>query len=188
MKLIVGLGNPGKGYKNTRHNCGFMQIDFYAQKNNIEFNKKNYNGIFGELVFEGEKIIFLKPQKFINLSGEVIKDFVNYYKISLNDILIISDDLSLPPGSFKLKRKGSSGGHNGLKNIEKELKSDHYKRFKIGIGRNDNMLVSDFVLGNLRKEAKEKIEEVFLIGNSIIDDFLKYDFDYLMNKYNKKKR
>src|SRR5574344_2330767 len=147
MKLIVGLGNPGKVYENTRHNMGFMTIDNYAKKKNIDINKNKFNGLYGEYNYRGEKIILLKPCSYINLSGEVIKKYVDYFKIDINDLLIIHDDLDIPLGNIKLKPSGSSGGHNGLKNIELNLKRKDYKRIKIGISNNKMIDTKDYVLG-----------------------------------------
>ena len=118
--LIVGLGNPGKEYENTRHNIGFMFLDYYMNTlgNNDKWSKK-FNGLYKEIMIDGEKIIFLKPQSYVNLSGEVVLKFKNYFNIDINDILVICDDLDLNFLNFKLREKGSSAGHNGLKNIEK---------------------------------------------------------------------
>ena len=131
MKLIVGLGNPGKEYKNTRHNIGFMALDRIADAYNESFNKENLFGKYFIFNVNGEKVIFLKPQKYMNLSGEVVRDFVSYYKINTEDIIIIVDDLDLPTGKIRLRTHGSSGGHNGLKNIELCLGTKNYKRLKI---------------------------------------------------------
>ena len=121
MKLIVGLGNPGKLYENTRHNIGFMAIDNYVKSLNLSFSNSKFDGIYVKTRINDNEVIFLKPQKFINLSGEVISKFMNFYKISTEDILIIHDDLDIECGKYKLKYKGTSGGHNGLKNIEKMI-------------------------------------------------------------------
>lgn len=183
MKLIVGLGNPGKDYKGTRHNVGFMVIDEVAQRHNAVFNKQK-GALYAQILVDDEKVILLKPQKYINLSGEVILDFINYYKIDLKDILIISDDLDLAVGSYKLKIKGSSGGHNGLKNIEQNLGTIEYQRLKIGISNNKDIETRDYVLGEFSKEEKEIIEKVIDKTVDIVIDFVKIDFLNLMNKYN----
>ena len=117
--MIVGLGNPGMEYENTRHNVGFMVIDKFIEHIGYVSMKKKYDGLYCEVFYQNEKIIILKPQKYINLSGEVVKKFIDYYKIDISDILIINDDLDLPVGCYKLKPSGGSAGHNGLKNIEK---------------------------------------------------------------------
>ena len=184
MKLIVGLGNPGKEYENTRHNIGFQTIDRYANKLGVSIMKSKFNGLFSETLINGEKVVLLKPQSYINLSGEVIRKFVDFYKISINDILIIHDDLDLAVGTYKIKKKGSSGGHNGLKNIELHLGTQEYKRIKIGISNNKNMDTKDYVLGKLSIEENETLNEVKNIVLNILDDYFKVSFEELMSKYN----
>lgn len=186
MKLIVGLGNPGREYEMTRHNIGFMTIDKYASKLGVSITKEKFNGLYGETIINGEKIILLKPQSFINLSGEVIRKYVDFFKINIEDILIIHDDLDLTLGTYKVKQKGSSGGHNGLKNIELHLGTQEYKRIKIGISNNKLMDTKDYVLGRLSKEEQEIIDKVKDTVVDIIDDYLRFDFNTLMNKYNHK--
>ena len=186
MKLIVGLGNPGIEYNNTRHNIGFMVIDRLLERYNHDKLKDKFGGLYTEVVIDNEKLMLLKPQKYINLSGEVIKKFVDYYKVDINDILIINDDLDLEIGNFKLKPTGSSAGHNGLKNIELMLGTQDYKRLKIGISNNKNIDTKDYVLGKISKEEKEKIDEVIDISMNIIDDYIKLSFTELMSKYNRK--
>ena len=186
MKLIVGLGNPGREYENTRHNIGFMFIDEYAKEKGIEINKKKFNGLYVDFINNGEKTILLKPQTYMNLSGESVRAFVDFFKINIEDILIISDDLDMPIGKFKLRPTGSSGGHNGLKNIELHLNTQNYKRLKIGISHNKNIDTKDYVLGNLSKENQDTINDLKKIVNNIIDDFYKLDFEKLMAKYNHK--
>lgn len=186
MKLIVGLGNPGKEYEKTRHNIGFMTIDKFASKLGVEINKDKFNGLYCDVNIGGEKVILLKPQSYINLSGEVIRKYVDFFKIDINDILIIHDDLDLPVGTYRVKQQGSSGGHNGLKNIELHLGTQEYKRIKIGISNNKLMDTKDYVLGKLSKEETEEIEKVKNIVLDIIDDYFKLDFNSLMNKYNRK--
>ena len=187
MKLIVGLGNPGKEYENTRHNAGFRFIDTYAKTKNLTFNKEKFHGLYTEFIYNDEKIILLKPEKFMNLSGEVIRDFVKFFKIDLKDIFIICDDLDTEIGSFRLRYKGSSGGHNGLKNIEKHLHTSDYKRLKIGIGNKKEKDPIDYVIGKVTKEELEKMNSINAKAENIIDDYLTLDFDNLMNKYNPKR-
>ena len=186
MKLIVGLGNPGKEYEKTRHNIGFMILDYIAQYLNVEFNKNKFNGNYTELIYEGEKYILLKPEKYMNLSGEVIRDFVNFYKIDLSDIFIIHDDLDTEVGTYRLRYQGGSGGHNGLKNIELHLHTKVYNRMKIGISNNKMIDTKDYVLGKFSPEEMEKLNEIFAISISIFKDYNKLSFDNLMNKYNKR--
>ena len=186
MKLVVGLGNPGKEYEFTRHNAGFIILDNFLEHIGNPIMHEKFNGIYYEYFYNNEKIIFLKPQKYINLSGEVIKDFVNYYKINIEDILIINDDMDILIGNYKLKSSGSSAGHNGLKNIEQELKTNEYKRLKIGISRNKEITTTDYVLGKFSKEEFDKLNEVVKESVFILEDYLNMSFLDLMNKYNKK--
>ena len=184
MKLIVGLGNPGKEYENTRHNVGFFIIDNYLKTKNIIDFKSKFNGLYVDTIINGEKVIFLKPQSYMNLSGEVVKKFVDFYKIPIENILIIHDDLDIELGKYKLKTNSSSGGHNGLKNIELHLKTQDYKRLKIGISNNKTLDTKDYVLGHFSKEERKIIDNSIKICQNIIDDFIKIDFDRLMGKYN----
>jgi len=184
MKLVVGLGNPGREYEKTRHNIGFITIENYADKLGVLINKSKFNGLYGETLIDGEKVILLKPQSYINLSGEVIRKFVDFYKINISDILIIHDDLDLNVGTYKVKQKGSSGGHNGLKNIELHLGTQEYKRIKIGISNNKNIDTKDYVLGKLSKEESDKLDLVETEVLKILDDYFKVSFSDLMAKYN----
>jgi len=186
MKLIVGLGNPGKEYENTRHNAGFKFIDEYAKSKGLTFNQNKFKGLYTTFINNGEKIILLKPQKYMNLSGEVVRDFVNFFKINIEDILIICDDLDTPLGKIKIKYKGSSGGHNGLKNIEQNLNTNKYKRIKIGISNDKNQDRINYVIGKMPKEDLEKLNEVTSHSPEILNDYLTLKFDNLMNKYNTK--
>lgn len=183
IKLIVGLGNPGKEYEKTRHNVGFMAIDNFTSKRNVKFNKEKFKGIYAEEKIGDDKIIYLKPQKYMNLSGEVVADFVNFFKINKEDILIISDDLNLPFGKIRIRSHGSSGGHNGLKNIELHLSTQNYKRLRVGIGNEFNDM-KDFVLGKLNNEEIIKMNETIVNICNILDDYLTHNFEYLMSKYN----
>jgi aminoacyl-tRNA hydrolase len=181
LKLIVGLGNPGKEYENTRHNIGFMVIDNYLK--NEKFKTK-FNGMYLKKVINNEEVIFLKPLSYMNLSGEVVKKYVNYFKINLSDLLIISDDLDMPCFKIKLKYKGSSGGHNGLKNIIQNINTEEFKRLKIGISNNLNVDTKSYVLSKFNQEELEKLHKKFEITNNIINDFINLDFEKVMSKYN----
>lgn len=181
MKPIVGLGNPGKEYENTRHNIGFMVIDNYLK--NEKFKTK-FNGMYLKKVINNEEVIFLKPLSYMNLSGEVVKKYVNYFKINLSDLLIISDDLDMPCFKIKLKYKGSSGGHNGLKNIIQNINTEEFKRLKIGISNNLNVDTKSYVLSKFNQEELEKLHKKFEITNNIINDFINLDFEKVMSKYN----
>lgn len=182
MKLIVGLGNPGNEYRNTRHNIGFMAIDNYAESNNLVFKNK-FNGLYTSFNYKKEKIILLKPQTYMNLSGDCVLEFKNYFNIDIEDILVIYDDINFEVGKYKIKKEGSSGGHNGINDIIKKLKTEKIKRLKIGISKNIFNL-KDYVLSDFSEYEFEKINILLRITNNIIDDFLVLDFEKLMSKYN----
>ena len=184
MKLIVGLGNPGKEYEKTRHNTGFMALDSFAKKHDISIDKKKYNGLYGEMTINGEKVILLKPQTYMNLSGECVQKIVNFFKIKLEDILVINDDLDLEVGRIRLRRNGESGGHNGLKNIELNLGSKDFKRLKIGISKNKNIDTIDYVLGKFSKQELDILEQIKSVTDQLLEDFVTLDFEKLMSKYN----
>lgn len=184
MKLIVGLGNPGKEYLNTRHNIGFMIIDNYCAKNNLSINNNKCMGLYVQTTIKGEKVIFLKPQKYMNLSGEVVRDYINYFKIDIKDILIINDDLDIQLGKYKLKARGSSGGHNGLKNIGEQIGCYEFKRLKIGISNNKQIDTKNYVLGKFSEDEKNILKNIINISENIINDFVDTNFDLLMTKYN----
>lgn len=184
MKLIVGLGNPGKEYENTRHNIGYIFIDSLADKLGISIDKKKFNGLYTEAVINNEKVLLVKPLSYMNLSGEVVEKFVSFYKIDIIDILIINDDLDLDVGRVRLRLRGSSGGHNGLKNIALHLKTEDFKRLKIGISNNKLIDTKDYVLGKFTKEDKEIINNLKDKIVNLLMDFVNTDFDKLMAKYN----
>ena len=182
MKLIVGLGNPGKQYEKTRHNCGFIMIDNYSNNNNLNFKNK-FNGIYSEQLINGEKFIFLKPQTYMNLSGICVQKFVKFFNVELNDIYIIYDDINFNVGEYKIRRNGSDGGHNGIKSIIHSLNSENIHRIKIGIGKNDIPL-EEYVLKKFNKKEFETINELSKTIENIILDISNNDIDKIMEKYN----
>ena len=186
MKLIVGLGNPGKEYENTRQNVGFNILDLYLKKNNLKLDKEKFNGKYTKTRINDEEAIFLEPQTYMNLSGDSVRKVMDFYKINVEDILIIQDDLDLDLGKIKLKENSSSGGHNGIKDIEEKLGTNSIKRLKIGISNNKQMDTKDYVLGKISKDDKEILEKTYEICLNIIDDFFTMNFDLLMGKYNKR--
>lgn len=189
MKLIVGLGNPGKEYEGTRHNIGFSFLDYYLNKKNMSLSWKNkFQGLYCECNINGEKIIFLKPQSYMNLSGTVVEQFLNFFKLQPTDLFVISDDLDLNIGNFKLKDKGSCGGHNGLRNIEECIHTQRYKRLKIGISNDKSRETKDYVLGKFSQEEQQILQSVFQSLVLVLDDFFKIDFLSLMSCYNRKNR
>lgn len=190
MKLIVGLGNPGKEYDKTRHNVGFMVVDNYINHLNVSDSlwKKKFNSLYLQTDINGEKVIIMKPLTYMNLSGQAVKEVVDYFKIRISDILVISDDLDLFVGNFKLKEAGSSGGHNGLKNIALCLGTENFKRLKIGISKDSSIDIKDYVLGRISREELSTFDNLFKELNLIIDDFFVLPFSDLMSKYNRKNR
>lgn len=185
MKLVVGLGNPGKKYEGNRHNVGFMTIDKIADDNNIIVNKAKFNAVIGEGRIGSEKVILMKPITYMNNSGIAVMECANYYNISVEDIIVICDDIDIPFGTIRIKKKGSSGTHNGLKSIIYHLKDDNFPRVKISVGKKiPQMSLADFVLSNfssdekviLKKEIDDSVSSTELIINNEIDE--------AMNRYN----
>lgn len=184
MKLVVGLGNPGKEYDKTRHNIGFMVIDNYL--GSVNWSTK-FNGMYTEKIINGEKVIFVKPQTYMNNSGLCVGEFVRYYNIEYKDILIIQDDLDESLGKYKLKLHSSSGGHNGIKSIISSLNSQDFPRLKIGIGSVKKDEVVNYVLGKFSKNELNIIEDEYNNFNDIIDSFINQGIDKTMNCYNSKR-
>lgn len=184
MKLIVGLGNPGKEYSNTRHNIGFQVLDNFALENDVSISKSKNNGLYTEFNYNGEKVVLLKPQSYMNLSGEVVRRYVDFYKVDIEDVLIIHDDIDLDIGTFRMRSKGSSAGHNGLKNIELHLGTQNYKRLKIGVSNNKQIDARDYVLGNFSKEEEKVLEKVKNDLMKVMKDYFNLSFEELMSKYN----
>lgn len=162
MKLIVGLGNPWKEYRETRHNVGFLFIDDLASQMGAEEWKKWYQGLYTSCVLEWTKCILLKPETYMNLSGKSVQACATFFKIHPRDIIIISDDIDMEFGKIRFRETGSGGGHNGLISIIETLGTPEIKRIKIGIGRHPNMDAADWVLSKFTKEEKEKLEDIFI--------------------------
>jgi len=185
MKLIVGLGNPGRQYKKTRHNIGFMVLDALVNKENLEFNKKEkFKGEICHTTIRGQDVMLLKPLTYMNNSGEAVQLIKQFYQINDEDILVIHDDLDLPTGKIRVRQKGSSGGHKGIKSIIDHLKSESFHRIRIGIGKSDIIPVIDYVLENFSKDQLDEISNAINTSIDIIYDWLSYDILYVMNKYN----
>ena len=183
MKLIVGLGNPGKEYENTRHNIGFMVLDYFPGNNNWQ---EKFEALYHDEVINGEKVLFIKPLTYMNLSGNSVIKFANYFNISTDDILVIHDDLDLSVGKYRLKYKSSCGGHNGMRSIIDNLGTESVPRLKIGISRENNSNVKDYVLGKFSKEEMKLLTDNFLIYKNIIEEYIKTNIDSVMLHYNKK--
>ena len=183
MKLIVGLGNPGKEYDNTRHNIGFMCVDNFVD-NFAVFTK--FQGNVSEVIHNNEKIIFLKPVTYMNESGISVRKVMDYYNISVEDILIIHDDMDLDIGRLKIKVNSSSGGHNGIKSIINHLKTESFARVKIGISHNRSVDTRNYVLGKFSKSEMETLKPVINKTKEIIECFINNGIEKTMNIYNTK--
>lgn len=183
MFLIVGLGNPGKEYKNTRHNIGFDAIDVMADKYNIEVNRIKFKGVCGEGYIGSDKIMLLKPSTYMNLSGESVREVMDFYKLSKDDVLVIYDDISLEVGRLRIREKGSAGGHNGIKSIISHMGTDEFSRIKIGVGQPKGDLVN-YVLGNFSKEDRKYLDEVLNVVVSAAEVIVNDDTKEAMNKFN----
>jgi len=181
MKLIVGLGNPGREYKNTRHNIGFIVLDNYLGKISWKVKQETH---FYSTIIDNEEIIFIKPLTYMNLSGLAVKKIVKYYKVEMSDILVVHDDLDLPVGSYRIKRNSSSGGHNGIKSIISELGNQEFGRLKIGIGKSSQISTDKYVLGKFSTEEENIINENMDSYISIIDTFIKNGIEKTMEKHN----
>lgn len=189
MFIIAGLGNPSKEYAKTRHNVGFDTIDYLADKYNISVTERKHKALVGKGVIEGQKVILLKPQTYMNLSGESIRAAVDYYKIDeTEELIVIYDDISLAPGQLRIRKKGSAGGHNGIKNIIAHLGHDVFMRIKVGVGEKPKGYdLADYVLGHFSKEERVIMEDAFADAASATVVMMNEDADAAMNLFNKKK-
>lgn len=188
MKLIVGLGNPGKQYEQTRHNAGFRVIDEIAKEWGCQINNKQFQALTATHIIDGKKVMLMKPQTYMNLSGSSLQQAVSYYKINLEDILIIYDDMDLAIGTIRLREKGSSGGQKGMKHIIECLHSDEIARIRVGIGKNKQIDTVDYVLGkisgeetSIHQESLEKAKEAAIYS-------ITHTFSDTMNQFNKKEK
>lgn len=184
MKIVLGIGNVGEEYVDTRHNSGFMAIDILAGKYNTKVDKKEFNSLIGKIEINKEPIILVKPTTLVNLSGQSLKSVMLFYKVKKEDIIIVYDDMDILPGKIKLSKKGTSAGHNGIKNIIEYLNSDEFMRIKIGIGRDKFHKIS-FVLS----KPTDKIEynlwhDGILCASEAVEYIINHSFDLAMNKYN----
>ena len=184
MYLIVGLGNPEEEYSNTRHNMGFNVINKLAEEYKIDVNKNKFDALLGTGSIEGKKVILLKPQTYMNLSGKSIIQVVNFYKIPLQNVFVIYDDIDIEPGLIRIRKKGSSGSHNGMKSVVAELNSEDFARIRVGIGKPENNDMINYVIGKIPKEGQEPLEEGVLKAKQAVVEILKNGLDRAMNKFN----
>lgn len=185
MKLIVGLGNPGKDYALTRHNIGFMAVDKLAADLNIDITKNKFKALYGEGTYKGEKIVLLKPMTYMNLSGESVREAMTWYKPDMADIFVAYDDMDIPLGSLRLRQKGSAGGHNGIKSLIQHLGTQEFNRLRMGVGRpHPGTDVIKHVLTNFRKEEVPPVEDLVSKMKPLIDCIITDGFMKAMNRFN----
>lgn len=188
MFVILGIGNPGKKYEGTRHNIGFIAMDYMAEKYGIKINKIKHKALIGEGTIAGEKVLLVKPQTYVNLSGESLREICAYYKVPPKDVIVIHDDVSLPCGKLRIRQKGSDGGHNGLKSIIYQLASDEFTRIKIGVGAPpEHYDMADWVLGHFSKEEVSHLSKlVDCVVEEIVPEIMQKGVASAMNNYNGK--
>lgn len=183
MYLVAGLGNPGREYEGTRHNMGFEVIDYISDKLGFEVSKIKFKGLMGETNIAGEKIIFIKPSTFMNLSGISVSEAASFYKIPIQNIIIVYDDISIDYGRIRIRPSGSDGGHNGMKSIIYQLGSNEFPRVRVGIGGPDKNLVS-YVLGRLRQDEMKDLPEIAKAASDAVIEIIENGIQSAMNKYN----
>lgn len=189
MYVIAGLGNPSKEYKNTRHNIGFDVIDVLADKHNIDVTTIKHKALVGKGIIGAEKVILVKPQTFMNLSGESLIDVCQYYKIDVeSELIVIYDDIALDVGAIRVRKNGSAGGHNGMKNIIQHLSTDKFMRIRMGVGEKPKGYdLADYVLGHFTKDERELMDKGAIDAINAVEGILNGDVDKVMNTYNRKK-
>lgn len=186
MYVIVGLGNPGDRYAATKHNIGFITIDYLAEQHSIKMNKVKHKAIIGEGTIGGEKILFVKPQTFMNLSGQSVMDIINFYKVPVSNLIVIYDDIDLPVGKVRIRPNGSSGTHNGMRNIIYLLNNQEFPRVRIGVGKQpDYMDLADYVMTKFNGEEKPLMEEAIKKSAAAVTEIVKSGISNAMNQYNK---
>ena len=185
MFVVVGLGNPGKNYANTRHNVGFDTLDLLAHRNNIKINKIKFKSVYGEGSIGGEKVLLLKPQTYMNNSGIAILELYNFYKLSIKNIIVVVDDIDIEFGTIRVKGKGSAGSHNGLKSIIYHLQSEDFPRVKIGIGeKREGQDLANFVLSKFTKDERVDIDAAIEKAALAVETIVNYDINKAMNEFN----
>ena len=184
--LLVCLGNPGKQYENTRHNIGFMAADALEKRENTKFNKLRYRALSGEVTIAGQRVLVLKPQTYMNLSGEAVKLAGAFYKIPPERVIVISDDVSLPLGKLRIRANGSAGGHNGLKNIIQHLGTDAFPRIKVGVGApaHPEHEMVDWVIGNFTPQEKKVVSEAVGRAADAVECLIEKGVSEAQNKFN----
>jgi PTH1 family peptidyl-tRNA hydrolase len=183
-RMIVGLGNPGAEYSGTRHNIGFEVVDYLARQLGTEVKQKKYGALFGQCDLEGIKLMLLKPQRYMNCSGQAVATAMGFYKMPPEDLVVITDDMALEPGRIRFRKKGSSGGHNGLKDMINKLGTEEFARLRIGIGQSDIMAAEDYVLSKPSAEDRKLMDEAAKKAGQAIICWIKEGAETAMNKFN----
>lgn len=189
MFIIAGLGNPSKEYDKTRHNAGFDTVDYLADRHGIYMGEKKHKALTGKGVIGGEKVLLLKPQTFMNLSGESLRSAVDYYKATAQELIVIYDDISLEPGQLRIRLKGSAGGHNGIKNIIAHLGTQEFPRVKVGVGaKPPKMDLKDYVLSRFSKGEQEQMDQAFTEAAKAVAVMITEGPERAMNQFNTRKK
>lgn len=185
MYCIVGLGNPGLKYENTRHNAGFLTIDYLANKFGIDVKKSKFKSLYGQGVISGQKVMLVKPQTYMNNSGEAVREIKNFYKFDMDKLIVIYDDIDIEFGTIRIRKKGSAGTHNGMKSIIYQIQDDKFPRIKIAVGKKpEYMDLANFVLSGFTEKEAEVIREEIKLAADSIETMIESSIDMSMNKFN----
>ena len=185
MKAIIGLGNPGMKYAGTRHNIGFDAVTAIADKYNLSINNKKFKGVYADGHIAGEKVLLVQPQTYMNLSGECVREVADFYKLNPDEIIIICDDINLDVGRLRIRKKGSSGGHNGLKNIIAHLGTEEFPRIRVGVGeKTEGWDLADYVLARFDKDSEPVIREALANVVGAVETWISEGIDAAMNRFN----
>lgn len=187
MYVIAGLGNPGKEYLMTRHNVGFEAVDCLAAKYDVKLNKLKFSSVYGEILIGGEKTLLMKPVTYMNNSGLAVREIMNFYKIPVENLIVVYDDIDIPAGTLRIRPGGSSGTHNGMKSVIYHLQNDSFPRVRIGIGRNPDMNLADYVLQRFSQAEWDVVSGIIEKAAAAAEEIVKKDINSSMQKYNIKK-
>lgn len=186
MFVVAGLGNPGRKYEKTRHNMGFWAVDRLAEKNDIKIKKIKHKALIGDGIISGEKVLLVKPQTYMNLNGESLREIVDYYNVDLSRLLVIYDDFDIEAGSLRIRKKGSAGSHNGMKSIINQLGSQDFPRIRVGIGASGGLEWKDYVIGRMSEREARLLEQTADRAADAVQCILEKGIDRAMNEYNVK--
>ena len=184
MFVIAGLGNPGRKYENTRHNMGFLAVDRLAEKHGIKVSKIKHKALIGDGIISGQRVLLVKPQTYMNLRGESLREVMNYYNVDIQNLIVIYDDLDLEIGALRIRKKGSAGSHNGMKSVVNQLQSQDFPRIRIGIGKSGGLDWKDFVTGKIGRQEGDTLAETIARAADAAECILDKGIDRAMNEYN----